>query len=236
MPRFLLLVLLLTLPLAGKAQVGEYRNDLSVGVNAGWMLTKMDFDPTIKQNYKQSPTIGLSARYLCEKYFSSICAVQVELNYAAQGWQELIEDGSGNEYERNLHYVQLPILMQLGWGRERRGLKFVFEAGPQIGYCLSESETRGGGTWDTSNRPNSVVYQYDHELDHNFDYGLTGGFGLELSTSIGHFLLEGRYYYGLGDTYDNSKKGYFARSANNAIIIKLNYLFDVVRTKNDNIK
>ena len=59
---------------------------------------------------------------------------------------------------------------------------------------------------------------------------------MELSTSVGHFLLEGRYYYGLGDIYDNSKKGYFSRSAHGAIMVKLNYLFDIVRTKNDNIK
>lgn len=219
-----------------RAQVGEYRNDFSIGANAGWMLSRMDFDPSIKQSYKQSPTVGVSARYVCEKYFSSICGVQAELNYAAQGWQELIEDGSGNTYKRNLHYLQLPILMQLGWGRERRGLKFVFEAGPQVGICLGESEVRGGGEWDTSNRPNSVVYQYSHDLDHAFDYGITGGIGIELSTAAGHFLLEGRYYYGLGDTYDNSKKGYFSRSANSAIIVKLNYLFDIVRTAGDNIK
>lgn len=235
--RVLSLLLLLCLPLhALHAQVGEYRNDLSVGVSGGLLMSKMDFDPSIKQSYKNSPVIGLTARYICEKYFASICAVQVELNYASQGWQELIEDGSGNEYKRDLHYLQLPILMQLGWGRERRGLKFVFEAGPQVGFCLSEGETRGGGTWDTTNRPNNVVYQYDHEIDHAFDYGITGGLGIELSTSIGHFILDGRYYYGLGDTYDNSKKGYFSRSANSGITVKLTYLFDIIKTRNDDIK
>lgn len=234
--RFAIALCLIVAGVHARAQVGEYRSDFAVGVGAGWMLTRMDFDPSIKQNYKQSPTIGISARYICEKYFSSICGVLVELNYASQGWQERIEDGSGNTYKRNLHYAQLPILMQLGWGRERRGLKFVFEAGPQIGYCLGESEARGGGTWDTSARPNSVVYQYSHDIDNTFDYGITGGLGIELSTAIGHFLLEGRYYYGLGDTYDNSKQGFFSRSANSAITIKFNYLFDLARTRRDDIK
>ncbi|MCH5177780.1 MAG: PorT family protein [Prevotellaceae bacterium] len=227
-------VFLLSTPLA--AQVGEPRSDFAIGGNAGWTLNTMNFSPTIKQNYHQAPTFGFTARYISEKYFSSICGVQIEVNFAQLGWKELIEDGSENQYSHHLNYVQLPMLMQMGWGRERRGLKFVFEAGPQIGYCFSTGETRGGGAWDISHRPNNVVYQYDHDIDRRFDYGIAVGLGLELSTAVGHFLLEGRYYYGLADTYDSSKQGYFARSANQTIIAKINYLFDLHRTKNEHIK
>ena len=35
-----------------QAQVGERRNDLSVGVNAGMTMTQMTFEPKIKQNMK----------------------------------------------------------------------------------------------------------------------------------------------------------------------------------------
>ena len=45
--------------------------------------------------------------------------------------------------------------------------------------------------------------------------------------TIGHFVLEGRYYYGVGDMYGNSKKDPFSRSANSTIHIKLAYLFDI---------
>lgn len=218
---------------SANAQVGERRTDLAVGGSAGWLLTRVDFTPRIKQDYKQSPTFGLTARYVSEKYFSSICAVQMELNYAGMGWKERIEDGSLNEYSHSLRYVQMPLLMQMGWGRERRGMKFLFEAGPQLGYCLGTSETRGGEAWDPSNRPNHVTHQYDHDIDRKFDYGITAGLGVEISTAAGHFLLEGRYYYGLSDTYDSSKKGYFSRSANSAIVVKLNYLFDLHTTKGD---
>ena len=31
-------------------------------------------------------------------------------------------------------FIEMPVLMQMGWGRERRGFKFIFEAGP---YKLS---------------------------------------------------------------------------------------------------
>lgn len=230
-----LLLLLCTAQLS-RAQVGERRTDFAVGVNGGFMMSRMDFSPSIKQSYKNGPSVGVSARYISEKYFTAICGVLVELNYANMGWQEVIEDGSGNTFSASLHYVQLPMLLQMGWGRERRGLKFVFEAGPQLGYLLGVSRQQGGGTWDTSNRPNSVVWQYTHDPDHKLEYGITAGLGLELSTKAGHFVLDGRYYFGLGDIYDNSKKGYFTRSANSAIQVRLSYLFDLHRTANDQIR
>jgi hypothetical protein len=213
-----------------RAQVGERRNDLSVGFNAGMLMNQMTFEPKIKQDYKVSATYGVTMRYVCEKYFSSICAIQMELNYANLGWKELIEDGSGNTYVRNLNYIQMPMLMHMGWGREERGLKFYINAGPQIGLYIDGSEEKAGGVWDTSNRPNGVTYQYGKDIDSKFDYGIAGGLGLELSTSIGHFLLEGRYYYGLGDVFDNSKKGDFARSAHQTIAVKMTYLFDILKT------
>ncbi len=51
---------------------------------------------------------------------------------------------------------------------------------------------------------------------------------MELHTKIGHFMLEGRYYYGLSDIYGNSKKDVFSRSNNGTIVAKLSYLFDIV--------
>ena len=215
------------------AQVGEHRNDLSIGFTGGYTMNTMDFVPRIKQNQKGSPMFGLASRYVCEKYFTTICAVQFELQYNNLGWKERIEDGSGNTYKRDWHFLEMPILMQMGWGRERRGLKFLLEAGPQVGLYLSGKEHYGGSPWDTSHRPNGVVYQYGKDPDNKFDYGIAGGLGMELSTSVGHILLQSRYYYGLGDLYDNSKRGDFGRSANQTITVKMTYLFDLVRTKGD---
>ncbi len=219
------------------AQVGEHRNDFSFGVTAGYTMNTMDFNPRIKQSSKGAPMFGVAARYVCEKYFTAVCAVELELQYANLGWNELIDDGSMNTYSRDLHYVNIPMLMQMGWGRERRGMKFIFEAGPQLGVYMSGAEHFGGeGSWDISKRPNNVTGQYGMTPDNKIDYGITAGAGLELSTGIGHFLLQGRYYYGLGDVFDNSKKGYFGRSANQTLSVKLTYLFDFVKTKNDAIK
>lgn len=229
--RILAFCLSIAFAIQANAQVGERRNDFSVGLNGGMTLSSMDFVPKIKQGYHVSPTFGVSARYICEKYFATICGVVLEFDYANLGWKETIEDGTGNTYERGFSYFQLPMLMQLGWGKEHKGIKFLIEAGPQFGYWFAESEKRGGGEWNPARRPNGVTYQYDHSPDNKFEYGIAGGLGMELSSGIGHFILTGRYYYGLGDIYDNSKKGYFGRSAHQAIMVKLTYLYDLVKTK-----
>lgn len=221
--------------LASFSQVGEPRNEFSIGFTGGYTLNKMDFQPAIKQMMKGAPMIGFATRYICEKYFTAICGVQLEVQLNNLGWEELIEDGSGNTYKRDWYFVEVPILMQMGWGRERKGFKFLFEAGPQLGMYMFGEEHRGG-EWNTANRPNGVVYQYGKDPDNRFDYGIAAGMGVEFSSPIGHFQLQGRYYYGLGDIFDNSKRGDFGRSANQTIYAKLTYLFDIVRTKNSSIK
>ena len=110
--RTYLLLTLLLLPAALQAQVGAHRNDFSIGASIGWNMNRRNFVPSIKQSYKQSPIIGFTARYICEKYFTCIAGVQAEVNYNNMGWKEKIEDGSNNTYSRDLHYIEVPILMQ----------------------------------------------------------------------------------------------------------------------------
>lgn len=221
--------------LTSQAQVGEHRKDFSIGVTAGYTMNRMDFQPSIKQASKGAPMFGLATRYICEKYFSSICGVELEVQMNNLGWKEVIEDGTDNTYSRDWYFVEVPVLMQMGWGRERRGFKFLFEAGPQVGFYLGGTEHKGGN-WDTSHRPNKVTYQYGKGPDNTIDYGIAAGLGLEFSSPVGHFMLQGRYYFGLGDMFDNSKRGYFGRSANQTVLVKLTYLFDIIRTKDSSIK
>ena len=82
-----------------------------------------------------------------------------------------------------------------------------------------------------------MVKQYHMPIENRFDYGIAGGLGVEFSNRhIGHIMLEGRYYYGLGNIYGNSKRDYFASSNFQTIVVKMSYLFDISRTKNDKIK
>lgn len=226
------LLLLFAVPV--QAQVGEARNSLAVGFTGGVMMNTIGFDPTIKQNQHIGPTFGVVARYTSERYFKAYCALQVELNYSVLGWRENILNSNSeplpDAYERNIHYIQLPMLARLAWGKERRGAMGYFLAGPQIGYCLSEKSKQSAFTLNEEgnpDRPNGLYSQYAMSIDRKFDYGITAGAGLELNTSLGHFLIEGRYYYGLSDIFNNSKKDVFGRSNNSTIVAKVTYLFDL---------
>ena len=137
MKKTCILLCLLSYTILSTAQIGEHRTDFSIGATAGWNMNRKNFVPSIKQTYLQSPVIGVAARYICEKYFTCIAGVQAEINYNNLGWKEVIEDGSNNTYSRHLHYIEMPVMMQMGWGRELRGLKFVFMAGPQFGYLIA---------------------------------------------------------------------------------------------------
>ena len=230
-PRVLLFFLLL-IPGLARAQVGSHRADLAVGINGGYSLNQISFNPTIKQGWKGGLTFGLTLRYTCEKYLSAVCALQTELNYIDLGWKEVIEPEYGTDtYYRQIHYLQVPFLARLGWGREVKGFQGYLILGPQIGFYLGEKE-HYSNPWAGSPRPNNITQQYGRKVQNFFEYGITGGVGAEISAGrVGHFLIEGRYHYGLADIFHNSKRDPFGRSANGAIIIKATYLFDLVRTK-----
>ena len=244
------------------AQVGEYRTDFAVGFNGGYSLSNVAFVHEVPQSKLGGKTFGISARYTCEKYFNSICAVTAEVNYAQIGWKEdilnyddepvpLHTDPSQNlYYSRKMNYVQVPLLARLGWGRERNGFQGFFQVGPQFGFFLNEkTETNFDVRQPAFNpsdkehyeyfgvRSSHIVAQDSMAVENKFDYGIAVGAGIEFSNRhLGHFILEGRYYYGLGNIYGATKRDYFARSNFNNVVIKFTYLFDVIRTKNSKIK
>ena len=254
MKRYLILLLVAHCSLlATRAQVGEYRNDLAVGVSAGYMLSSVGFVPEVPQKQLGGMTGGVTFRYTCEKYFKSVCAIVAEVNLVQTGWKENIMDMDNQpvyyvndpekanplSYERHMKYVQVPIMARLGWGRERKGLQGFIQLGPQIGFFLDESTTSNlqPGIGTQTERSSKIVAQDTMAVQKKFDYGIAVGGGIEFShPKVGHFILEGRYYYGLGDIYKNSKSDFFGRSNFGQIVIKATYLFDIIRTKNDKIK
>ena len=249
------------------AQVGEYRTDLAIGVNGGYVMSNVAFVTKVPQSMLGGITGGFTARYTCEKYFSSICAVTAELNFAQIGWNEDILDKNDKPvplhtdpsqnlyYRRKMTYVQVPLLARLGWGRERNGLQAFIHLGPQIGFFLNDKTESNfdihdpafdpaikngsyGKDYKYANiRSSHIVAQDTMAVENKFDYGIAVGAGLEFSNRhFGHFMIEGRYYYGLGNIYGNTKRDYFSRSNFGNIVVKCTYLFDIIRTKNSKIK
>ena len=181
------------------AQIGLHRSDLSIGLNGGYVLSSVGFNPKVDQSQHGGFTGGLSVKYL-----------------------------------RTINYVQVPIFAHLAWGKEDRGAQFFFQLGPQIGLYLSEqTQTNYDATQrNLADRANKVVEQESMPVERKFDYGIAAGLGAEYRLpSVGHFLLEARYYYGLGSIYGESKRDFFGRSNFGNILLKMAYLFDVAKTR-----
>ena len=243
--KYLLSVLLSLFVSFATAQVGEYRNNLSIGCNAGYALSNVQFVPKIPQALHGGPTAGLSVRYVGEKYFNMICSIYGEVNYTKMGWKEDILDihdapvinpltEQAEQFSRTINYIQVPVFAHLAWGRETKGMQFFFQAGPQMGFYLNDKSDINFelSKRNYSDRVVNTVVQDTLAIENKFDYGIAAGVGMEYShPKMGHFLLEARYYYGLGNLYGDSKRDFFGRSNFSSIIIKMTYLFDIVRTK-----
>lgn len=244
--RALCLCLFLVLCCQLRAQIGEHRDNFSIGVNGGYILSNVGFEPKVTQGFHGGPTGGISMRYVCEKYFTMICSIYGEINYASIGWkqdplthsdQPVINPATGvaEQYSRTINYIQIPLFAHLAWGKEDKGFNFFINAGPQLGIYLSESTSKNydePNLSDDDGRINKVTAQESMPVEKKFDYGIAVGLGTEYShPKVGHFLLEGRYYYGLGDIYGNSKRDYFGKSNFGNIVIKATYLFDITKTK-----
>ena len=245
MRNFIISAILSIVPVAMTAQIGEHRNDLAIGFNGGLNMSSVSFTPKVSQAKLNGITGGLSVRYVCEKYFSTVCSLYGEINYSQMGWMEDIVDindmpvintatGLPEEYSRTVNYIQVPLMAHLAWGREQKGFAFFVNLGPQFGIYMSESTNTNFDFSDrnAADRVNPVCAQDTMAVENKFDYGIAAGAGIEFShPKVGHFLLEGRYYYGLGNIYGDSKRDYFGSSNFGTITVKLAYLFDIVRTR-----
>ncbi len=112
--RMIWLMAVIAFAATASAQIGKHRDDFAVGVNGGVMLSTVGFKPSVTQDQHVGITGGVSVRYVCEKYYTMICSVLAEFNYAQMGWKERILNtqdapvinpltGIAEEYSRNIN-------------------------------------------------------------------------------------------------------------------------------------
>lgn len=207
---FLILVLITNEVIAQQSFPKEW----SFGVNAGATFSKMRFTPSVSQESIQQYSGGITARYITEKSFG----IQVELNYSLIGWKDLTDEYNPNEYSRTLGYIELPFLSHIYFDAGKRA-RFFVNLGPQIGFNIKDDYE-----YTVANGSEAKEY-YTMSVDRKFDYGIVASLGFEFRTGIGSFLLDGRYYFGLSDVFNNKRSDLFQSSANNVIGAKVTYLF-----------
>ncbi len=215
-----LLFAVMTLQL-GWAQRSDYPPEFTVGAKAGVTLSSVAFSPKVTQSMLLGYSGGVSIRYIEEKFFGLIA----EVNYTQCGWKETFE-GDSYKYSRSLNYISIPFMTHFFFGNKT--VRGFINAGPQMGFFLGDSYK---SNFDINNLPSftqkgKVTEIYTMDIAHKFDYGITAGAGVEFRFKKVHgLMLEGRYYYGLGDIFKNRKKDTFASSHNQIISISVGYLY-----------
>lgn len=207
----------------------EYSPNFSIGAKAGATLSRMSFSPEVHQKMTQGTTFGLAVRYTEEKIFGLIG----EINFTQRGWAEdfVRDEAPQFEYTRTLNYVSIPVMTHIYFGSNKfRG--FV-NLGPEVSFMLSNSISANFDYENYATIPDFPQgYRTNEQLkmpiDRTFDYGIAGGVGMEFIVKKRHsIMLEGRYYFGLGNIYKDSKRDFFAASRNQSIEITLKYMIRV---------
>ena len=226
MKKTLLLLLLIMASVTGIDAQTHYKSHVHIGGHAGVTFSEMDFVPKTKQSLTSGMTMGLSFRYAEERHVG----LYAELNLSQRGWAEDFE-GAPLSYTRTLTYIELPIMTHIFFGSQK--FKGFVNLGPQIGYNVGESISSDFDyehpetvpEFPSGYRVNEQMYT---PVKNKFDYGICAGLGGEYIMKHRHsFLLEARFYYGLGNIFPDSKKDVFSASRSLCFYVTLGYMFSL---------
>lgn len=227
MRRLFLVVILLIAGIMTLTAQRRYSPNLAIGGKAGMTLSSMSFSPKIDQSMTEGFMAGVAVRYTEERHVGIIA----ELNIEQRGWREKYDPGDNFSYKRTLTYLQLPLLTHIYFGSKK--FKGFINLGPEVGYMIASSISA-----DFNYHNIDAVTGYPHgyrtneqlamEIKNRFDYGISAGIGMEYVVARRHSLmLEGRFYYGLGNIFPSAKKDYFSASRGMSIEVTVGYLFRI---------
>ena len=237
-PRFFipLLILLLLIPGRTGAEKKPFKSDLRIGPAAGINLSKVSFHPAIKEQYALKYNAGIAVRWTTERYFG----IQGEIKYSARGWEREFVDKAfieqGFEYSRDINYIEAPLMTHIYFGGDV--VRGFFNLGPQIGFYLNDKEIYNFENYLNGLSKEERLKNFPEAgrpIQKKFDWGICGGGGFEVRTKTGSYIIEARYYFGLGNIF-NSKKGIdddglkinpLDRSAHSNISVNFVYLIPI---------
>lgn len=165
----------------------SFQSSTSFGINSGVNLSRGSFNPSIKQNLYIANSTGFIFRHVSEPHIG----LQVEVNIGQKGWIEN-RDTVGN-YTRRLQVIDIPAMAVFILGKKK--LRLAIAIGPYITYRRKEKETFG--FTDTT----YFRDYYSKPLENKWEFGITGGLGIEVHTRIGIFALRGSFSHGLTNLF-----------------------------------
>lgn len=221
MRKVIVLSLLLLFWLSGTTSSwGQTRipREVHIGAIGGANISQYDFFPKLTQKWTQGYTGGVAMRYIEETFFG----LQAELLLTQRSYADDYETHPEWSFQRSLLYVEIPIMAHVYFKIGERH-EVAFDAGPKLGWYLAD-DIKNGMPADFG-QPDSETASYTsahHKLEvtKKFAYGIQAGLGYEFKFNKDLSLqLQGRYYYGLGNLWPDTKADDFQQSSNQSIQI-----------------
>lgn len=190
--------------------------EVHIGAVAGAVSSQYAFHPNVTQKSTLGYTTGVAVRYIEETLFG----LQAELHITQRGYADYYEEEPDLKFSRSLTYLELPVMAHVYFKIGQRH-QVAFDAGPKFGYFLWDNID--SNLPDTFGQPgdehSGYIYRH-HLLDvtKKLDYGIQAGLGYEFKFKPDMSAqLSGRYYYGLGNMWPDTKADYFQQSSNQSI-------------------
>ena len=172
-----------------------------VGVFGGLNYAMASFKPSLKQGLVNAEAYGLMIRHVSEPHIG----LQLEVSASGKGWKERID--SVGDYTRKMETIHIPVTAAFIVGS--RTLRLAFTIGPYVSYLRDEKEII------KIDNPLEYRKHYGIALKQKWEFGFTGGAGVELHTKIGGFSIRAAYSHSLTNMFSlHDEEYYFSASRN----------------------
>lgn len=184
------LLILFYLPLM---VIGQEKS-FEVGVLFGGSLNYLNKHTELNEETLK-PLGGLLAQY----NFTNRISIKSKILYHTKGGSGLKKLATGSEYNHqvDLHYLTLPLLVQLSLGNNKWG--FFCNTGVYLGCLMKEENVFSPPTEEANN---TITNKSDNTNKLDFGIELGSGVSFQFSERI-KILLESSYDYALTNTFTN---------------------------------
>ena len=182
--------------------VGTFSNDvyaqMRAGIKGGLNVSNLYGDDVNDENARY----GVNFVFYGQILSSDVFAIQPELLFSTKGSKVDYDGLLGDQtIKYNLSYLDLPVLAVFKLGESAE-----IHVGPYVSYLLGANVSTDGD-WGSGNE------EIDRDQLKSFDYGLSGGFGL----NFGAIQIGARYNYGLAEIADSNTSDLFLGDSKNSV-------------------
>ena len=224
----------------------NFEQEVAVGVSGGVNMSQVRFlhnntsftsmigDQSLFN--QRGMTAGVNALYIAQEHFG----VVLECNLTKKGWCEQFRarngqterlvgkdevDFNGVDLQRNLTYIDIPLLAHIYFGRKARA---YVDFGPEFSILTKEEDKTV-----VTDLQRQTLTMADPRVNPDietskYDLSLCAAVGFDLHLEKVHPMLEIRWNYGTHDLYQVGKKELLQRASTQNLAVVLKFMVPVL--------